>query len=63
MRAAGPPLPALTLDPLTAVDNPDETAAVTLGMYAHPWPVDDDRARGILDAALADCVRTAAVTG
>jgi integrase len=34
--------------------------AVTLGVYAHLWPGDDDRARGILDAALADCVRTAA---
>lgn len=36
-------------------------AAVTLGVYAHMWPGDDDRARGILDAALADCVRTSAV--
>lgn len=38
------------------------SAAVTLGVYAHLWPGDDDRARGILDAALADCVRTTAVT-
>lgn len=37
------------------------SAAVTLGVYAHLWPGDDDRARGILDAALADCVRTTAV--
>jgi integrase len=37
------------------------SAAVTLGVYAHLWPGDDDRARGILDAALADCVRTPAV--
>jgi integrase len=37
------------------------SAAVTLGVYAHLWPGDDDRARGILDAALADCVRTKAV--
>lgn len=34
------------------------TAAVTLGVYAHLWPGDDDRARTILDAALADCVGT-----
>jgi integrase len=34
------------------------SAAVTLGVYAHLWPGDDDRARAILDAALADCVRT-----
>jgi len=39
------------------------SAAVTLGMYAHLWPGDDDRARGILDAALADCVRTKEVLG
>jgi integrase len=37
------------------------SAAVTLGVYGHLWPGDDDRARGILDAALADCVRTSAV--
>lgn len=37
------------------------SAAVTLGVYAHLWPGDDDRARAILDAALADCVRTEAV--
>ena len=34
------------------------SAAVTLGVYAHLWPGDDDRARSILDAALAACVRT-----
>jgi integrase len=34
------------------------TPAVTLGVSAQLWPGDDDRARGILDAALADCVRT-----
>jgi integrase len=39
------------------------SAAVTLGVYAHLWPGDDDRARTILDAALADCVRTEAVVG
>ena len=39
------------------------SAAVTLGVYAHLWPGDDDRARGILDAALADCVRTREVVG
>jgi integrase len=39
------------------------SAAVTLGVYAHLWPGDDDRARGILDAALADCVRTEEVVG
>jgi integrase len=39
------------------------SAAVTLGGYAHLWPGDHDRARGILDAALADCVRTAEVVG
>jgi integrase len=33
-------------------------AGVTLGVYSHLWPGDDDRARTILDAALADCVRT-----
>jgi integrase len=38
------------------------SAAVTLGVYAHLWPGDDDRTRGILDAALADCVRTEAVS-
>ena len=30
------------------------TAAVTLGVCAHLWPGDEDRARTILDAALAD---------
>ena len=39
------------------------TAAVTLGVYAHLWPGDDERARTILDAALADCVRTPEVVG
>jgi integrase len=39
------------------------SAAVTLGVYAHLWPGDDDRARTILDAALADCVRTEGVVG
>ena len=39
------------------------SAAVTLGVYAHLWPGDDDRARAILDAALADCVRTEEVVG
>lgn len=39
------------------------TAAVTLGVYAHLWPGDDERARTILDAALADCVRTREVVG
>jgi len=39
------------------------SAAVTLGVYAHFWPGDDDRARSILDAALADCVRTDWVEG
>jgi hypothetical protein len=34
------------------------SAAVTLGVYVHLWPGEDDRARGILDAALAGCVRT-----
>jgi integrase len=34
------------------------SAAVTLGVYAHLWPGDDDRARTILDGALADCLRT-----
>jgi integrase len=29
-----------------------------VGVYSHLWPDDDDRARTILDAALADCVRT-----
>ncbi len=38
------------------------SAAVTLGVYSHLWPGDDDRARTILDAALADCVRTEAVS-
>jgi integrase len=37
--------------------------AVTLGVYSHLWPDDDDRARTILDAALADCVRTREVVG
>jgi integrase len=37
--------------------------AVTLGVYSHLWPDDDDRARTILDAALADCVRTEGVVG
>jgi len=37
--------------------------AVTLGVYSHLWPDDDDRARTILDAALADCVRTEEVVG
>lgn len=37
------------------------SAAVTLGVYAHLWPGDDNRARGILDAAPADCVRTSVV--
>jgi hypothetical protein len=39
------------------------TAAVTLSVYVHLWPGDDDRARTILDAALADCVRTEEVVG
>lgn len=39
------------------------SAAVTLGVYAHLWPGDDERARTILDAALADCVRTEEVVG
>ena len=39
------------------------SAAVTLSVYAHLWPGDDDKARGILDAALADCVRTREVVG
>lgn len=39
------------------------SGAVTLGVYAHLWPGDDDRARTILDAALADCVRTEEVVG
>jgi hypothetical protein len=39
------------------------SAAVTLGVYAHLWPGDDDRARAILDAALADCVRTDQAAG
>ncbi len=39
------------------------SAAVTLGVYAHLWPGDDDRARGILNAALADCVRTERAAG
>jgi hypothetical protein len=38
------------------------SAAVTLGVYAHLWPGDDERARTILDAALADCVRTEEVS-
>ena len=37
--------------------------AVTLGVSSHLWPDDDDRARSILDAALADCVRTQEVVG
>ena len=37
------------------------SAAVTFGVYSHLWPGDDERARTILDAALADCVRTEAV--
>lgn len=37
--------------------------AITLGVYSHLWPDDDDRARTILDAALADCVRTREVVG
>ena len=37
--------------------------AVTMGVYSHLWPDDDDRARTILDAALADCVRTEEVVG
>lgn len=39
------------------------SAAVTLGVYAHLWPGDDERARAILDTALADCVRTREVVG
>ena len=39
------------------------SAAVTLGVYAHLWPGDDERSRSILDAALADCVRTEEVVG
>jgi hypothetical protein len=38
-------------------------SAATLGRYAHLWPGDDDRARAILDAALADCVRTDQAAG
>ena len=38
-------------------------AAITLGVYSHLWPGDDERARSILDAALADCVRTETVVG
>lgn len=39
------------------------TPAVTLGVKAHLWPGDDEIARTILDAALADCVRTREVVG
>jgi hypothetical protein len=39
------------------------SAAIMWGVYAHLWPGDDDRARGILDAALADCARTREVVG
>jgi hypothetical protein len=39
------------------------TPAVTLGVYAHLWPGDDDRARTNFDAALADCVPTREVVG
>lgn len=37
--------------------------AVTLGVYAHLWPGDDERAHSILDAALADCVPTERAAG
>ncbi|HVD65089.1 MAG TPA: site-specific integrase, partial [Lapillicoccus sp.] len=37
------------------------SAAITLRVYAHLWPVDDDRTRSVMDdalARLADQVRT-----
>ncbi|MDP1876897.1 MAG: site-specific integrase [Actinomycetota bacterium] len=37
------------------------SAAITLRVYSHLWPGDDDRTRDVMDAALsplADCVRT-----
>ena len=39
------------------------SAVITLRTYAHLWPGDEDRTRGVMDAALsplADCLRTEA---
>jgi integrase len=41
------------------------SAAITLRVYSHLWPGDDDRTRAVMDAALsplADCVRTEAAS-
>ena len=41
------------------------SAAITLRVYSHLWPGDDDRLRDVMDAALsplADCVRTEAAS-
>jgi len=41
------------------------SAAITLRVYAHLWPGDDDRTRSVMDdalAPLADRVRTREVT-
>jgi hypothetical protein len=51
------------LEKITLLAGHNNSAAVTLGVYAHLWPGDDDRARGIFDAALADCARTEEVVG
>lgn len=42
------------------------SAAITLKVYSHLWPGDDDRTRAVMDAALsplADSVRTEAASG
>ncbi len=42
------------------------SAAITLRVYAHLWPGDDDRTRSVMDdalAPLADYVRTSGVVG